>query len=135
MADKVIECRDGQWYLIDPETEGTILLPYDSIWNYHEDRARVELNGKYGFIDLEGKEVIPLLYDWVNNFSEGRARVQLNGKRGVVGLEGNEVIPCWYTGVSKQPYGFMTANRVSAHGHKRVYFDRDGNLIAEPITK
>jgi hypothetical protein len=116
------------------DTRRETKLRYDWVDDFCEERAIVRLDKKYGYVDLDCKVVVPLLYDWVNNFSEGRARVRLDYKWGVIDLDGNEVMPCWYTFISEQPYGFFASFRVSTRDVENHYFDRDGNLIAEPIT-
>jgi hypothetical protein len=116
------------------EIRRTVEQRYDWVDNFSEGRAIVQLNGKYGVVDLEGNEVVPLLYDWVNNFSEGRARVKLDGRRGVVDLDGNVVLPCWYKNIERLTDGFKTMHQVSTHDGEHLYFDRDGNPIAEPVN-
>jgi hypothetical protein len=105
---------------------------YDWASEFHEGRAKVELNGKYGFIDSDGNKVAPLIYDSVWSYQEGWARVCRNRKHGFIDLDGNKVIPCWYDSVQRHPYGFMATLRVSVHDIEHIYFDLDGNLIKEP---
>ena len=60
---------------------------YDSVKDFQDGKAIVELNNKYGFIDKTGKEIVPLIYDYVEDFNEGFARVKINDKYGIVGTE------------------------------------------------
>ena len=71
---------------------------YDTVHDFHEGLAVVELNDKYGYINTEGKEVVPPKYDYVGGFDEGFARVELDGKEGFVNKEGEEVVPLKYDG-------------------------------------
>jgi hypothetical protein len=48
---------------------------YDFIGSYHEGRALVRVNDKYGYIDEVGREVIPIQYDSASDFSGGYAYV------------------------------------------------------------
>lgn len=72
---------------------------YDFIGNYHDGRAKVVLNSKFGFIDENGNEICKIKYDWVADFSEGFARVKLNKKCGLINKEGKEICKVkndWY---------------------------------------
>jgi hypothetical protein len=94
-----------------PNAEGVCIYfwvnpeKYDLEGEFHEGRASVRLDGKFGFVDEEGNEVIPLKYDGVGNFREGRAAVNLNRKWGFVDLQGNEVIPLKYDYAGSFFYG------------------------------
>lgn len=59
-------------------------VKYNKIYEYKEDFAKVELNGKYGFIDKTGEEVIPCIYDDVHDFKDGLALVGNRENEGYV---------------------------------------------------
>ncbi len=69
---------------------------YDSVGNFSEGLAAVNLDGKWGFIDKTGKEVIPCKYEHASGFSEGLAAVELDNKWGFIDKTDKEVIPCKY---------------------------------------
>jgi hypothetical protein len=132
---RVIVRRNYRFGFVDLDGNEVVPLIYDHAGNFHEGRVNVRLNGKRGFVDLNGNEVVSPVYDMVGDFSEGRARVVLNGKLGVIDLGGNVVLPCWYDSVEIQSYGFMTTHLVSVRAVEDLYFDKDGNQIAEPTLK
>jgi hypothetical protein len=71
-------------------------LYYDQVGTFHEGKANVQQNGKWGVVDLEGNEVVSLRYDYIDDFSEGRARVKRDERYGFIDLDGNEVVSLKY---------------------------------------
>jgi hypothetical protein len=96
MGGKVIEHKQGHYYLVDNSTGVSILLPYDWVSRTIDETIVVEQGIKFGFLDPNGKEVVPCRYEWIGDFSEGRASVKLNGKWGYIDLEGVVVVPLIY---------------------------------------
>jgi hypothetical protein len=127
--------HNNRWGIIDSEGHVVAPLIYEWASKFAEGRVGVQLNGKYGFIDLEGNEVAPPIYDYVGFYHEGMVLVRSNEKFGVIDLDGNEVIPCWYDDVKKQSYGFSASTQNTPHRDEHLYFDRDGNLIPEPMNE
>jgi len=66
--------------------------------NFQEDRALVNVDGKFGFIDRRGELVIAPTYENGAGFREGLACVRKGGKHGWIDLEGQTVIPFDYVG-------------------------------------
>ena len=52
--------------------------PYDHIYYFVGDFARVEKDGKFGFIDTACKEVAAVNYDYASDFINGFAKVKTN---------------------------------------------------------
>jgi hypothetical protein len=98
---------------------------YDWVSEFHEGRASVELDGKYGVIDADGKVVVTLIYEWVGDYKEGRASIRLNGKRGFVDLNGNVVVPPRYDWVG----GFSQKMAIVRLNWKWGFIDLDGNEV------
>jgi len=69
---------------------------YDSVGDFSEGLAQVELNGKWGYVNKQGEEVVPVKYDYAWSFREGLARVELKGQYSVVDKTGKELLPCVY---------------------------------------
>jgi hypothetical protein len=63
---------------------------YDWVDDFHNGRAVVKLNQKYGFVDLDGNEVVPPKYDNVGYFKDGRAVIIFMGFKGEIDLNGKE---------------------------------------------
>jgi len=66
-------------------------------WDFHEGRAAVKVEDKFGFIDQIGQVVIPPRFDRVAEFSEGLAAVEVGRKWGIVDPNGKLVIPPRFT--------------------------------------
>ncbi|MBD1433917.1 WG repeat-containing protein [Sphingobacterium sp. DN00404] len=69
---------------------------YHAIEDFHEGRAVVFYNQKYGYVDLDGNVVIPLKYWTADPFKDGLARVGINHKYGFLDKNGRTVIPLKY---------------------------------------
>lgn len=54
------------------------LHEYDSIDSFHEGRAIVGKDGKYGAIDINGNEIVPCIYSKLLRYSEGLAACQID---------------------------------------------------------
>lgn len=69
---------------------------YSLVDSFIEDRAAVQIKGKWGFVDTDGKEITSLKYDHVNNFNNGLAKFNIGGwsegRWGFIDKEGKEII-------------------------------------------
>ena len=79
----------------------TDLSRFDTVYEFKDGLAKVELDGKQGHINSSGEIVIPLKYDWVSDFCDGHAyfeiysedkwgQVDKNGKESVYKLDLDE---------------------------------------------
>jgi hypothetical protein len=107
------------------ETQSAAKQRYDEVGDYHEGRAKVELNGKYGFIDSDGNVVVPLIYVWASKFSEGRASVELNYQYGFIDLDGNVVMSPRYGWASD----FHEGRAIVKLNGKYGVIDLEGNEV------
>jgi hypothetical protein len=98
---------------------------YDWVSGFHEGRAVVRINWKYGVIDSDGKVVVPLIYEWVDRFYHGRAIVQIDGQYGLVNCDGKEVVPPMYDIIDDFSEGRATVRLNGMYG----FIDLDGNTI------
>ena len=118
----------GKWgYKLKSTQEVVIAAKYDTVYNFCENRAQVELNGKYGFIDKAGNEVVPLKYDNAWNFCGGRAYVKLNEKYGYVDQNGKEITPLKYDEVWH--YDFQEERAQVKVNNKYGFINQDGKEI------
>ena len=105
------------------DTTGIIqFLPVDTIYDVHEGRAEIGINGQYGYIDTSGNIVIQPQYTDAGMFSEGLACVVKGGKWGYIDTEGNEVIPFIYDNANLFSNGLA---EVSLNG-KIGFIDKTG---------
>ncbi len=77
-------------------SEQPAITSFDKKEEFHEERAVVKKNNRYGYIDEKGKIVIPLIYDDAIEFEEGLGGVMLGNKYGFVDRLGKVIIPIVY---------------------------------------
>lgn len=89
---------DGLHYgYIRKNGELKIKLQYDKAFDFHEKRARVELNDKIGFINRNNKRVIPIEYDTAAlQYKNGLISVSKHGKHGFVNKNNRIIIGLKY---------------------------------------
>ncbi len=100
--------RDKFNYRLEMQTtrDGTGFLNAMGEWKYppqrgrarpfHQGRAAIEKDGKWGFIDVTGKLVVNQEWDEVKDFSGGYAAVLRGGKWGFVHEDGRLAVePAW----------------------------------------
>ena len=124
----VKESENSKKKLIDINGNLIKLNNYESVNDFSEGLARVEVDGKYGFVDKEGNEVVRLKYDAAGDFSEGLARVEVDGKHGFIDKEGNEVVSPKFDYVGDFIEGLA---RVEADG-KFSCIDKKGKDVISP---
>lgn len=75
----------------------TIIPPiYLATGNFYQNRAIVNLNGKWGFYDEKGNLIQKPIFDELQHFFEGLSLFKLNDKYGFVDRNGKIVIPAIY---------------------------------------
>ena len=88
----VRESENSKKKLIDINGNLIKLNNYESVNDFSEGLARVEVDGKHGFIDKEGNEVVSPKFDYVRDFIEGLALVEADGKFSCIDKKGKDVI-------------------------------------------
>jgi hypothetical protein len=90
----------NKYGFIDKTGKEIVPPKYDSIGEFKEELAAVNLAGKWGFIDKTGEEVVSCKYDDIQPFSEGRTWVMIGEivapKYGIIDKTGKEIVPCKY---------------------------------------
>ncbi len=73
----------------------SVLIPakFKYAADFHNNRAAVLLNKKWGYIDEKGTLVIPAEMDRAENFQYGFARFYQNGKIGLMDTMGKKIVP------------------------------------------
>lgn len=90
------EYGDDLYGIIDLSGKEIVQPKYDHILDFHEGKARVQLNGVWGFIDQTGQEIVKPQYYEASDFSEGLARVRKNTDFRFVDAAGNEILSLQY---------------------------------------
>jgi hypothetical protein len=108
--------------------DGQIISDY---WGYandfHEGRAAVAANRKWGFIDSNGEIVIGFDFHDARDFHEGMCAVEQNGKWGYIGLQGQWLLPNRFSFAMDFQFGLAIVENDAT----RMVIDREGNKIVE----
>lgn len=67
--------------------------PIKRVYDLHEERVRIMMNGKYGFTDVHQNIIVNPEYLWADDFTEGRAVVRAESGAGVIDRCGEVIIP------------------------------------------
>ncbi len=89
----------GRWHFVD-RNGNRLPGDYASVRDYRENRAVVELDGKFGLVDESGATVLPASYPWVGDMSDGLTAVQMDGKIAFVDRKGEVVKKTSYEAAS-----------------------------------
>lgn len=79
-------------YIIEPHIDAPHLHFTSEQFDFYDNLAVIEKNGKYGFINLKGEIIIDPIFDNAWHFTEGLARVNVNNKAGYINTQGEMVI-------------------------------------------
>ncbi len=125
----VIEFRDSANLIRIGSDSMLLVKSVDRIGVLQENRAIVELDGKFGYIDSLGNQVIPTEWKVYPNFFQfaqfmnGHARIAKDGKFGLINAEGKRVFPTLFTNIGH--YNFLTP---VTRGNKWGYADTNARL-------
>ncbi len=100
---------------------------YDVLGDFHEGRAQVEKNGKYGFINTNGEEVISCQYQLAEPFKDGMAKVLRSGKWGFVNKSGQEVVRCEYDDIQL----FDSKHWLLSKNGKKGLMSKSGTILTD----
>jgi hypothetical protein len=93
------------------ENDGSEIMPltskYQKVYDFHNGRARILKDGRYGFLDRFGNVRVSPQYENVQDFSEGFAAVFLAGKWGFIDKNENLIVQPFYSEV--KPFSHGTA--------------------------
>jgi hypothetical protein len=100
---------------------------FETVGEFHEERARVYLNYSIGFIDTKGILITPVEWEDAGDFSEGLACVcDEDSDYGYIDRDGNVVIPfVWFTA---SPFKNGIAE-VQDEDYNHYLIDKKGNII------
>ena len=111
------------------DTNGTVVVPpqYDSVYDFSEGLALVQMNHRYGFIDTTGRVVIPLQWQRAGYFYDGLAHVCIDINCGYIDKTGQVVIPMQFNLANDFSEGLALAGIKDKLG----YIDRSGRMVIE----
>lgn len=137
----VTSVRDGSKTCFIDKTGKFILknianLNFGNAGDFHEDRALVMMNGKFGYLDRTGTLIIKPQFDRPNNspaddvgkFSEGLAVVSVGAKRGYINKFGKLLIKAQFDGAHPFTSGLAQVDI----GGKIGWIDKAGRYIWNP---
>lgn len=94
---------------------------------FHEGRARIQQNDKWGFIIFSGQEIAPAIYEDALNMKDSLAAVKLDGKWGYIDRNGKEVISFQYAMATN----FNEDRAAVSNGDLWGFIDKKGHLGIE----
>ncbi len=109
---KVKAMRGERWGFLDVSNRWVVEPRFESVGDFSDGHAAVELDGKWGYVDGSDRLVIPPRFNKVSEFSEGLAAVWFIGEN---------------DGCEEDP-GISGVDGGGAWG----YIDRDGAIVIEP---
>lgn len=71
----------------------------ERVYDLHEERMRIRIDGKYGFADVQQNIVVEAKYLWADDFMEGRSVVRTKDGAGVIDRSGNIIIEPRYENI------------------------------------
>lgn len=113
--------------------EGQVAAPfcyYDSVSDFVNDRAVVELDGKYGLLRYDGTLEMPIEYDQIKLFSDGSMAIWTGDTVELKDSGGNLILSGSYEYLRKSGDGYETGFLFSS-GETAKFWDIQGNLISE----
>jgi hypothetical protein len=124
-------------------TPGMLVInpQFDSVDEFSEGLAPIEVGRKWGYVDKQGKFAVNPQFAWVREFSDGLAAVGLgdgpSGKSGYIDRQGKFAINPEFESASK----FSEGLAVVGIGAKEVYIDKQGKFalnaqfdVADPFA-
>jgi len=114
------------WGFVDKKGSIAVRADYDAVWNFANNIAKVQKDGKYAFIDLNGK-VITDWYDRIFMFSDERAVICKDNKWGYIDINGRIVIKPVY----QRAFAFSNGEAMVVSNGKMMKIDKEGNFIDE----
>lgn len=104
------------------------LSKIERVYELHEERMRIMIDGKYGFSDVHQNIIIDAKYLWVEDFKEGRSIVRTESGMGVIDRVGQTIIEPHFENVTFEvDKGFF---RAVEDGRFRL-FNYDGEEFDE----
>ena len=100
-----------------------------NIGNFQNQRASVQLGGRYGFIDHKASLVIPTEYTVVSEFKDGYAIAKKNGKFGCIDTNGKAVIPFEHDGIALPDKGLIRLKKGTRSSGRWGLYTLDGKVI------
>lgn len=102
---------------------------YDAVWDFEEDIASVQRDGKVGLLDAGGREVMPPMLDEAWSCAQGLVVARVGEQLGYVDKSGGWAItPRFEDAGSFMPEGLAPAFEAQAWG----LIDRRGNWVMAP---
>lgn len=120
--DRIIitNTEQNKYGFISTENKIVASCKYDSVEEFREGFACVQIDGRYGYINLDGQEVIDLQYGDAKSFSESMAAVSFeNGYYGFINTNGDFVIEAQFVSVEEFHNGLCIAYYPEVGG---IYF-------------
>lgn len=147
--------NNDKWGFKDLNNNIIIECLYESAWEFHEGKAGVKKNGKYGFINTRGEDCSDFIYDDVRPYSDGMAAVMITSqseydifqnqksyfsKWGVINHDGQLIVPIIYSNVPRFSEGLALVKTLTNYyegmqwhetKYKFAFIDKSGAEIIQ----
>jgi len=111
-----------QYRFMDEELNPIGTTAYQEAYDFHDDFAIVQNQGKWGVIDRRGRTILAMRYQSIYYADNGKFIVMLNGKQGVINQDGKVVIPIKYSFLSYLFKGlYQTSGKVINEQGKSLF--------------
>lgn len=131
LKQQLIPYRKGdKWGFCSPSKDIVIEPIYDDAWEFINDLAMIELNGKRGYIDSSGTQIISINYSNSWTFNEGFARVLIKGQYSFIDKNGREITNKRFYNAHDFSDGLAA---VKNSDKKWGFIDKNGNEIIDLI--
>lgn len=116
------------WGFADKSGKIVIEPKFESVEDFSEGLAVVEINKKFGYINQSGQIVIQPQFDEAFGFEEGFAAVSINSKWGFINKKGNLVVKPQF----ERAYYFENGLAQVFVGTSMGYVNTHGKLVWQP---
>lgn len=107
--------------------EVVVPLKYDYIGPFHEGKAVVMINTRYGYVDKNGNELTRFKYDFAEDFKNGFAKVMRDNKWTLINSKCEEIVPFHYDKINDFNNGLALVELKE----KFTLIDKNGKQITE----
>lgn len=128
--------KEGLWGYIDKQGNTVVPFIYQQAFPFHNGKARVKINDKFGVIDRQGAYVLEPIYYSINATDEnGRILFGTNGLYGLMDENLNVVVNPEYSGLSvaTEWSGMYKGMYYCTKTGLKGVIDQNGAIIVPPV--
>lgn len=136
-SSPLIPYRKGMdWGFATTDKQIFIRPQHDWVYPFKDGYAKVMNNNRYGIIDMKGRIIVPIEFDAVSDVNEGLFAVRQGAfpasLSGYYDTTGKVALPFKYVDAFPFYNGKAMVVVGASNEQKKVFIDKQGNLIQEP---